>query len=309
MPKLGKADYAKYISSRAVLPPQLVYKYTAISSLKAIIHSSSLRFRSPKDFNDPLDSQWNVFWALATPEARKYEASLVRQALIRDDTWPANSDTEMRKAMATERRKMRSIPASRRIGWINKFVSDMVSDRSGLECAEARTNDLVRRMRILCVSETWQSSPMWAHYAENGSGVVLCFDSKKLEDGYSVPLEKVEYVEQYPDLVNANEFINHLVFGTPTLTSFEVGRRWALIKNKRWEYEREWRMMFGHEEHQTDLWTDCQYAQGSLVEVILGYRADPRAVTEVARMCTGIGVKVFRTRFDTLSHELVKMPV
>ena len=75
---------------------------------------------------------------------------------------------------------------------------------------------------VCCLSETFDSSPMWAHYADGGNGVVIEFDTD--HDFFKqFTLAKVKYSKRRP------------VIGKDKNT--------IAVKGLDWSYEKEWRYL------------------------------------------------------------------
>jgi len=86
---------------------------------------------------------------------------------------------------------------------------------------------------VLCLSESPDNLPMWAHYGANHSGLVLGFDERHPFfapipfQGVSLGLAQVSYLEERPSVT------------AQTMWTEEVLTR----KSLHWAYEREWRLL------------------------------------------------------------------
>jgi hypothetical protein len=78
---------------------------------------------------------------------------------------------------------------------------------------------------------------MWAHYAQNHEGFVIEFDNRhpyfqiaqSLPKSYrNLTLQKVTYSTRRPVIRSLKDFEKP---------------NWYLVKDKKWEYEQEWRML------------------------------------------------------------------
>jgi hypothetical protein len=90
---------------------------------------------------------------------------------------------------------------------------------------------------MACSSETYENMLMWAHYAENFSGICLGYSSNDLQEALpdSASLLRIAYLDK-PPTVN----ITH-VGRLP-----EITRRILSQKQYSWSYEREWRVLTSH---------------------------------------------------------------
>jgi hypothetical protein len=120
-----------------------------------------------------------------------------------------------------------------------------------------------KRYGIICMSAHWKSPLMWAHYAENHTGVCLGFDV--LDD-------KIRKVDYTPDRIMLNINVNKPLRGVNEDTLIQL----AMTKYSQWEYEEEWRL-FGRLEvpdpNNGRYYVDFS-PMLSLREIIVGTRCD-----------------------------------
>lgn len=99
-------------------------------------------------------------------------------------------------------------------------LSNKLNDVFDMHPAGSHLTDGFGAIPILCLCETPTSAPMWGHYGGKGEGIVLEFDTNaeffKRYEPY-----KVRYRTKRPTVKKPRDA--------------------ALIKNKEWAYEREWR--------------------------------------------------------------------
>lgn len=104
-------------------------------------------------------------------------------------------------------------------------------DRENKGISEFMLDLLLNKVGVTCFTISNDNSLMWAHYADSNKGVCLEFD---YSDKGDIPfIEKVIYSEDYP---TANLFKNFERIG-------EELRRACITKRKKWEYEKEYRMI------------------------------------------------------------------
>lgn len=120
---------------------------------------------------------------------------------------------------------------------------------------------LKAQYRILSLSDDPCSPQLWAHYAGNYTGACLCFRT----DGKFSSAKKVQYFQRKPK-PKTETMENQL---EPSVEDCKkmVYSNWFL-KQKGWEYEREWRIV----EESTSNYFD--YNPGELVGIILGTNLD-----------------------------------
>jgi len=87
------------------------------------------------------------------------------------------------------------------------------------------------KLGVFCLSETWKSMLLWAHYGNEHRGAVIEFDTARLDPeaiGRIASLEKVQYSP------NRIDFIARGMKPLDTL----------LYKGEDWAYEKEWRLIY-----------------------------------------------------------------
>lgn len=283
----GREEYERVVSTRDRSPPRVLYKYASADVAKTILTSGTLRFSSPTCFNDPEDTQWDPLWQLSTPESARLEREIFVQALLIEESWPIDSDRSHRTAFRRERESVLKLNPLERSRAIQEYVTELQlrpRDREGFDLAMASIRE---RLRICCFSEDDLNHLMWAHYADKHAGIVLGFDSRALEISQARPLEPVIYTDTPPQLFDLRAWHNAIFFGTSSAIQPEaLGRRWALVKHRPWEYEREWRFVWIEPKGTAGTFMDHQIPSRTLVEVIAGRKTKPddkRAIFELAK--------------------------
>ena len=126
---------------------------------------------------------------------------------------------------------------------------------------------------------------MWAHYAGNGSGVILGFRSIKLFDSPYFEARPVHYAARRPTIYTEEELAK-TIGGSFSIDVFEAARRISHTKLDRWSYEREWRIYSGGGRFPDKESEDLAFHPQELAKVVFGYQcpADERVeLTELAR--------------------------
>jgi len=203
-----------FIKNRTRHPPAVLYKYATTKCALGVLASGKLRFSSPKLFNDPFDCQWNPMWQSETPEARATLSARFRDALTSPQNWPEEIGRKEAACLEIERQQLEQLSPSERENEIAKLCEEISLASWGREDFLRRHADQVRRMRVLCLSETQNSVLMSSHYADSHRGIILGFDSGLLENHYRRPLRHVEYQPGLPEVLEVDAYHRHLLFGT-----------------------------------------------------------------------------------------------
>jgi hypothetical protein len=284
----------------------VLFKYTTIATARLIIESRTVRFRTPKDYNDPFDAQWNTLWQLSTPE---FNMALAKRALD-PALAPGRIDARIRDWIKEQRTRHRGLsPAQKK-----KHIREMVTmfDQGIVERLPDQLLSRLNRLRVFCLAERPDSVQMWGYYAQEHAGVVLAFDTLTLERHWEVPTERVTYAESLPEIVDPNLFLDYILCADPlpSVDHREAARAWTLTKAQGWSHEEEWRFVFMAAPTDDTLFTDQAFPEDALVGLVAGCKACPRDFAGVVELAEGQfpqlqvqNVARHATRFD-----LVAMP-
>ena len=282
MPR-GPEHYEEHIQSRKVQPPPVLYKYTTAETARTILKSGTLRYQSPRNYNDPFDSQWDIFWRV--PER---ERSLLDHALRDPTTWPKETDPRWRAELERQVARIAAFPESDR----DRLLDEMLAEGISSQVVQVR-EDQLRRMRVFCLCAEDRSLLMWSHYAEQHCGVLLGFDTGTLEQAFHRPVEQVQYRAELPDLVDADAYARSSIFGLPTPLLPKVSLDgWALFKSADWEYEKEWRFAWNAPKGTLGDYGYYPLPGAALAEVVVGCRTKPEDAVEIKRCAVAIQPKV-----------------
>lgn len=134
--------------------------------------------------------------------------------------------------------------------------------------------------RILSLSEDPRSPQLWAHYAGNYTGACLCFRT----DGKFSSAKEVQYFQNKPKL--KTETTKKQLELSDDDCKKMVYSNWFL-KQKGWEYEREWRIV---EESTADYF---DFNPDELVGIILGTNLDSH-IGNAIKHCVPSSVQILK---------------
>lgn len=310
MPRYDE-DYWKRVETRDVHPPRMLYKYTTMEVAKIILSNQTLRFQSPLQFNDPFDTQWDIIWPLFTQAAIDYERELMELAIRDPDSWPANMSERFRRALREDLNQIQQLPDSEKENAIQQFITN-TTGKGGMSAEQIEfIQDCQRRLRLLCLSEEDRSILMWSHYGDQHHGVVLGFDSKKLEAGLSRPIERIQYQHDLPVLIDHREWSRAIAFGLPNPGMGIAAIEWALTKHSDWAYEKEWRFVTIAERGELGLYEDFRFPKGALAELSVGCKSSEEDVQELVAIAKKMSFCVdwYRMRQHSSKFRLDKYSV
>ncbi len=130
-------------------------------------------------------------------------------------------------------------------------------------------NVLSHEHGVLCFSESWRSTLMWAHYGDKHKGMCLGFE---IEDGPH--LTKIEYVsKRIPSPIDFNKPLGGV--DEPMLATC------LNVKYSGWKYEKERRLRVSLQEQRDGIYYNPFNNGMALCEVIIGARSS-LSIVEVA---------------------------
>lgn len=147
---------------------------------------------------------------------------------------------------------------------------------------------------LICLSRTWQSPVMWAHYGDKHKGICLGFD----------------VVDAAPKEVRyTSDRLTHLLGENPALSDLNINAIEELMTTKYedWSYEREWRFIVGFKSEAVVKGADGKHFLPFddrvfvLREVILGHRCPwtlQAAAKSVGKVIKSVQVKNVRPSFN-----------
>ena len=135
--------------------------------------------------------------------------------------------------------------------------------------------EMKKRFRILSLSKNPKSPQLWAHYADNYSGICLCFST----NGTFSVAKRVEYTNIKKEKHPRNDY----QLKQTVLSGFYQ-------KHKGWSYEEEWRIVREHTDNNY-----IHFEKNELVGIILGQNIATDDKRELLKRIP-MHIKVIKTR-------------
>lgn len=186
-----------------------------------------------------------------------------------------------------------------------ELLGASIGDKESRRIVKYVHKRLSEKFGMICMSKTWQSPVMWAHYGDKHKGVCLGFD---VVDG--APKE----VRYTPDR------LTDLLSNKPTLKDMghEALEILLTTKYEDWSYEREWRVIHALKAENKDSSSGLHFLPSygeifALREVILGHRCEwtvPGAAKAVGRTKHIVDIKKIRPsfqRFEMVRQQSIPM--
>lgn len=222
------------------------YKYVSSSTAKRILENGSFLSRCPLQFNDPFDVQTGMHFDFDIHNIQElFFEKLV--ALVEAENQPIfknENDISRFVLRIRELKKSHGFPKNKLREATQQRISSLgESFESARILFSTERMKLVRRMRVLCLSETFEGISMWSHYADNHAGVVfkLKVAETEAEDDPLWNAEKVVYTRKAIPLMTQDEALDE-IFGLRKYDVTKLSGRLVCTKFDAWEDEKEWRI-------------------------------------------------------------------
>jgi hypothetical protein len=253
---------------------RLFFKYMPSEIARTVLSNRTLRWTRPGTFNDPFDVQFDL------PIRADLDATRERYINAFWDKhfslFPKSGERWENTAQALAK----------------SFDEAVISAHAILPDTNRDLRKHMDREKIICFASTPFSLPMWAYYAEQHHGAVLCFQSIPDGDSPYWIAQPVEYRDELPGLYDGDEFYRAII-REHRLDQAEIVRRMVYTKARAWEHEREWRIRSGDGFHPDAIHEDLQFDPRELVAIFLGCRirdADVSALLDLAKQYPDVEV-------------------
>jgi hypothetical protein len=163
----------------------------------------------------------------------------------------------------------------------------LFSDKAFLDKLENGHKNTNERRRIFGLSEVWDESEMWGHYADSNKGICLGYKSYNNHNAYLLKVEK----QNNPWIVKDGDkkvmVLLEVHYDKTEIHPFNLfqGNQDALIeafrhKEPKWAYEKEYRIVYMNTSD-IDENKKVKYDKRDLVEVIFGLRTPKDKILEI----------------------------
>ena len=231
----------KYRSPNRCHDRQFFYKYVTAKVAKIVLSTRTLRWSSPLLFNDPFDVTQEL--RLDFDEAKLTAVLTERYASLIEQGDPTNS-VKQPLAAALLRMVMHATPETRRTiasGLRQSSDAPTSGQIEALGLLKDTWKDMVPTLRVLCLSELYDVTPMWAHYAEQHKGVVLEFSAVEELDSAFLVARPVVYQDTPPSVADPEAWVSCML-GQGGTTYWDLFTEYQYVKTNQWSYEKEWRI-------------------------------------------------------------------
>jgi hypothetical protein len=249
--------------------PERFYKYMSRSTAKIVLENRTLRWSVPSLLNDPFDVQFDLhinnidrqrIKALALP--KMWEAFFGEH--------PFTPGNKLGLLMAIARGRLKKMTREEFDNLFGPGIDEGFDNLlKHLPEHQADIRKYMAKTKVICFSEVPDSILMWAYYAEQQKGAVLCFRAPEEADSPLLHAQPLNYSKHVPPLVT-DEFLADMSAGLVKMDAKSLIERMTTTKALEWGHEREWRITLGHGRKPDALFEDLSFRSEELDSVILG---------------------------------------
>lgn len=271
---------------------QYFYKYVSRDTSKIILTNRTVRWSSPRLFNDPFDTQMDLifdfdFDDLAEPFGNELIRIIESGSAIPEKTI---ADKPHLVFLEATRQMVNGKLSPEVRNKILEFVPEQTQRlRELLPKFQDEIREVFRNMSLLCVSEPHDNLLMWSHYADQHKGAVLEFKCIPDPD-YDTPLcaaKPVEYQRKMPILATLEDFIASSLGQEGVDWGEKIYNKIAFTKSIDWAYEREWRCVTKLRNPDGPGYEDIPFFPQEITKIYLGCRMVDRDIYEILGLLTG----------------------
>src|ERR1700733_10233159 len=253
---------------------QQFYKYVTAEAAIKILESRTVRYSSPRCFNDPFDIQSGLHL--------DFEPSTLPQHILDRYNELAKSEKKPTVDSANLFGKCLLLLLQNRERGFPSALQELLRPQFE-ELTEAYVtcqkqyqemwwDDYLPRLRVFCVTEEHSNLLMWSHYADSHTGVVFEFAVQPEQDNALCAARRVIYQKAPTALFSLDQILDD-VTGIKTIEKSEMlerYREYAYEKSDMWAYEKEWRVWDLPTDNNGKLVTDYSLREDEITGVYLG---------------------------------------
>jgi hypothetical protein len=263
------------------------YKYVTADVAKNILNTLQVKCSSPVLFNDPFDSQIEIWHNAESKEDFIKKSTKIICNVLQPLLKNRNAEKNHR-FVYNEILKDKDFVDQRYVafGKIYKSVNELIYS-------------FLKEDRIFCVSEINDNLLMWAHYTDNHKGAVIKLRCVPEEDTALCVAKQVLYSAAMP-LLKVEE-----LFNSPQQLSRKILDEVLLTKSLDWRHEKEWRVILMKQQDGCDF--DMRgIFEGEIDTIYLGCRmseSDKKDIVEIIHTKRK-NVRIFCVRKDNREFKL-----
>lgn len=271
------------------------FKYTGIATAKAVLTNQSFRFSSPLCFNDPFDIQTRMYTEFDMDDLTNVVISRIEEYVSDKKLIPysksdnENSILKLKRALELTGNNFNQIKAD-----LIPLVEDVTRR---IKASVSYHNNAwlkgMQRTRAFCVTETKDNLLMWAHYAQDHTGIVFEIENINSSNNILSNIEKVQYGEKPISYFTLDELLDWILFSIEPDFKKILYFTYACYKSNHWDYEHEWRVLYDTNSPELPvLYFDCKFNSVQLKSIYFGCKTSNENMVEISRMAILVNPKI-----------------
>lgn len=263
--------------------PERFYKYMGRGTARIVLENRTLRWSVPSMLNDPFDVQFDLHMNKIDRERIKSLAlpKMWEAMFGKGEFAPGNAFGIMMARLRGLLKKMSREEFDKRFGdSIDQGVDNLLEH---LPAHQADIRKYMAKTKVICFSEVPDSILMWAYYAEQQKGAVLCFRAAEDVDSPLLHARPLNYSKHVPRLVT-EEFLADMSAGLVNMDAKSLLEKMTTTKAIEWGHEREWRITLGYGREPDALFEDLSFHSEELESVILGCLMPEKDIEALSRL-------------------------
>ncbi len=249
--------------------PERFYKYMSRQTAKIVLANRTLRWSTPALLNDPFDVQFDLH--LNNIDRQRIKAlALPKVWDVLYGEGPYEPKNRLGAMMAQLRGRMKPMSHQEFYKLHGPAIDEGIDNL--LKYLPKHQEDIRRHMakaKVICFSEVPDSILMWAYYAEQQKGAVLCFHANEEIDSPLLMAQPLNYSKDVPPLVT-DDFLADMSSGVAEMSAAAVLSQMTTTKAIEWAHEREWRITLGYGREPDAPFEDISFHSKELESVIFG---------------------------------------
>ena len=250
-----------------------MFKFMTAATGRVVLEKRTLRWSTPRTFNDPFDVQFDLRIDVDRAEVRRLTLQKMWDDLYGPEPGPPAN------LVGVLMRHMRGRMPAWNLEQLDANMGGSLDESldggdATLPRFQAEAREHLRNSKILCLTTAPENVLMWTHYAGQHSGVVLGFRNVPGLDSPWTEARPVNYVDQMPALTD-NEELSDVLAGRANFNTERVIERLVYSKSSAFAYEQEQRIYSGDGRNAEADFEDLGFHPDELESVTLGPRMVP----------------------------------
>jgi len=252
--------------------PKFLYKYTSSDTARIVLESGRLRWSSPLLFNDLTEFQRMPRFEPSIDETLPTIPRVLVQAALGEVALRESELSRSSKLLLEMVRLLLKSGMDR-----EELVNELAHETSGADdrmCSVLRATFEafgLNTARVFCLTTEYDNDVMWAHYAEQHTGVVFGFRHIREHDTPFLAARPVAYSVSPPVIGSGTDF---LLYGDTDDLRKRTLDAVCFTKSLRWQYEKEWRVVSWCPEEAEKKHSDYKFYPEELESICFGPRFD-----------------------------------